>query len=178
MQERKGTREGDPRLHAPLSRLLVRRGQVPPRPPPAPCPQGPAWRARRERPGRGGAPGAWQVARRWSVERRTTRRNGSPAGSRGGNAGMESAARSCSSPPLRGAPEVFMPTRIATLVQAISKARSSAFGPRAAESPVLGCKRVQGGFEGISVGKEAAKGERDVLNKRRKVPTASPASYT
>jgi hypothetical protein len=42
------------------------------------------------------------------------------------------------------------------------------------ESPLLGYKRVLGGFEGTSVGKEAAKEESDVLNKRRKVPTASP----
>jgi hypothetical protein len=40
---------------------------------------------------------------------------------------------------------------------------------------ILGYKRVQGGFEGTSVGKDAAKEESDVLNKRRKVSTASPA---
>jgi hypothetical protein len=41
------------------------------------------------------------------------------------------------------------------------------------ESPLLGYKRVLGGFEGTSVGKEAAKEENDVPNKRLKVPTAS-----
>ena len=40
---------------------------------------------------------------------------------------------------------------------------------------ILGYKRVQGGFEGTSVGKDAAKEVSDVLNKRRKVSTASPA---
>jgi hypothetical protein len=45
------------------------------------------------------------------------------------------------------------------------------------ESPLLGYKRVLGGFEGTSVGKEAAKEENDVPNKRLKVPTASPASW-
>ena len=46
---------------------------------------------------------------------------------------------------------------------------------KALESPVLGYKRVQGGFEGVLVGKDAAKEESDVLNKPRKVPPASPA---
>jgi hypothetical protein len=76
----------------------------PPRPPPAPCQQGLAWRAKRERPGRGGAPGAWQVARRSSAGHRTTRRNGYSAGSRCGTAGMELVARSwspCPPSPLR-----------------------------------------------------------------------------
>jgi hypothetical protein len=75
-----------------------------PRPPPAPCQQGLAWRAKRERPGRGGAPGAWEVARRSSAGHRTSRRNGSLAGSRGGIAGMELVARSwspCPPSPLR-----------------------------------------------------------------------------
>jgi hypothetical protein len=36
-------------------------------------------------------------------------------------------------------------------------------------------KCVQGGLEGTSVGKVTAKEESDVLNKRRKVPTAPPA---
>jgi hypothetical protein len=40
---------------------------------------------------------------------------------------------------------------------------------------ILVYKRVQGGFEGTSVGKDAAKEESNVLNKRRKVSTASPA---
>ena len=44
-----------------------------------------------------------------------------------------------------------------------------------AEEVILVYTRVQGGFEGTSVGKEAAKEKRDVLNKRRKVSTASPA---
>jgi hypothetical protein len=60
-------------------------------------------------------------------------------------------------------------------VQAISKARSNALGPTSAEEVILGYKRVQGGFEGALVGKEAVKEESDVLNKRRKIPTASPA---
>jgi len=47
--------------------------------------------------------------------------------------------------------------------------------PTSAEEVILDYKRVQGGFEGASVGKEAAKEEEsDVLNKRLKVPTASP----
>src|SRR5215208_4839826 len=53
-----------------------------------------------ERPGRGGAPRAWQVARRSSAERRTTRRNGSSAGSPGGIAGMEHVGRSWSACPI------------------------------------------------------------------------------
>jgi len=48
-------------------------------------------------------------------------------------------------------------------------------GPNVLESPLLGYKCVQGGFEGTSVGKEAAKEESDVLNKCCKVPPASPA---
>jgi len=48
-------------------------------------------------------------------------------------------------------------------------------GPKALESPLLGYKRVQGTFEGMSVGKEVAIEESDVLNKRRKIPPASPA---
>jgi hypothetical protein len=60
-------------------------------------------------------------------------------------------------------------------VEAVPKARSNLLGPTPAEEVILYYKRVQGGFEGASVGKEAAKGESDVLNKRRKVSTASPA---
>ena len=45
------------------------------------------------------------------------------------------------------------------------------------ESPLLGYKRVLGGFEGTSVGKRAAKEANDVPNKRLKVPPASPASW-
>jgi hypothetical protein len=41
---------------------------------------------------------------------------------------------------------------------------------------ILVYKRVQGGFDGASVGKEAAKEESDVLNKRRKIPPASTAA--
>src|SRR5215208_1015525 len=52
----------------------------------------------RDRPGRGGTR-AWQVARRSSAGRRTTRRNGSSAGSPGGIAGMELLARSWSAFP-------------------------------------------------------------------------------
>src|SRR5215207_520444 len=53
----------------------------------------------RERPGRGGTPREWQVARHSSAGRRTTRRNGSSAGSPGGSAGMELVARSWSACP-------------------------------------------------------------------------------
>ena len=60
-------------------------------------------------------------------------------------------------------------------VEAVLEARSNPLGPTSAEEVNLGYKRVQGGFEGTSVGKAAAKEESDVLNKRRKVPTASPA---
>jgi hypothetical protein len=98
------------------------------RSPPAPCSQDRAWRAMRDRPGQGCAPDAWRVARRSSAERRTTRRNGSPAGSRGGIAGMKPAAQSCSSPPLRGAPPVFIPTRIETRLGAVLRARSTLLG--------------------------------------------------
>jgi hypothetical protein len=69
------------------------------RPPPEPCPQGPTWRAKRDWPGRDGAPRAWQVARRSSAGRRTTRNNGSLAGSPGGIVGMELVARSWSACP-------------------------------------------------------------------------------
>jgi hypothetical protein len=86
-----------------LSCLVARTGRPrqpgPPRPPPAPCSQGLAWRAKRDRPGRGGAPRAWQVARRSSAERRMTRRNGSSADSPGDIAGMELVARSWSACP-------------------------------------------------------------------------------
>jgi len=67
-----------------------------PRLPPAPCPQGSAWRVKRDWPRRGCAPGAWQVVRCSSAGRHTTRRNDSPAGSPGGIAGMDPAARSWS----------------------------------------------------------------------------------
>ena len=61
-------------------------------------------------------------------------------------------------------------------VEAVLKARSNLLGPTtSAKEVILGYKRVQGGFEGASVGKEAAKEESNVLNKRRKVPTASTA---
>jgi hypothetical protein len=83
--------------------VVARRGPPrqlwPPRPPPAPCLEDQACRAMRDRPGRGGAPGAWQVARRSSAGRRTTRRNGSWAGSPGDIAGMELLARSWSACP-------------------------------------------------------------------------------
>ena len=143
-----------------LSRSCVVAMTVRPRQPgpPAPCSQGLSWRAMRDRPGQGCAPGAWQVARRSSAGRRMTRRNGLSAGSRGGIAGMEPAFRSCSSPPLRGAPPVFIPTRVETRVQAISKARSNALGPTSAQEVILGYKCVQGGFEGTSVGKEVTIG--------------------
>src|SRR5215213_9689203 len=60
-------------------------------------------------------------------------------------------------------------------VEAALRARSNPLGPTSAEDHLLGYKRVQGGFEGASVGKEAAEEESDVLNKRRKVSPASPA---
>jgi hypothetical protein len=60
-------------------------------------------------------------------------------------------------------------------VEAVLKARSNLLGPTSAKEVILGYKRVQGGFEGASVGKEAAKEESNVLNKRRKIPPASPA---
>jgi hypothetical protein len=69
----------------------------------------------------------------------------------------------------------FIPTRIETRAEVISKARRNPLGPTSAEEVIFGYKRVQGGFEGTSVGEEAAKEESDVLNKRRKVSTASPA---
>jgi hypothetical protein len=69
------------------------------RPPPEPCPQGPTWRAKRDWPGRDGAPGVWQVAHRSSAGRRTTRNNGASAGSPGGIVGMELLARSWSACP-------------------------------------------------------------------------------
>jgi hypothetical protein len=47
--------------------------------------------------------------------------------------------------------------------------------PRPLRRMILGYKHVQGGFEGTSVRKEAAKEESDVLNERRKISTASPA---
>jgi hypothetical protein len=87
-----------------VARTVRPRQPGPPRPPPAPCPQGLAWMARRERPGRDGAPGAWKVARRSLAGHRTTRRNGYSVGSRCGIAGMEPAARSwspCPPSPLR-----------------------------------------------------------------------------
>jgi hypothetical protein len=59
-------------------------------------------------------------------------------------------------------------------VEAVSKAYSNPLGPTSAEEVILGYKRVQGGFERDSVGKEAAKEESDVLNKCRKIPTAPP----
>jgi hypothetical protein len=48
--------------------------------------------------------------------------------------------------------------------------------PHVPERLFFGYKRVQGGFEGVSVGRETAKEEGDVLNKRRKIPPASPAA--
>jgi hypothetical protein len=60
-------------------------------------------------------------------------------------------------------------------VEAALKIRRTWLGPKVLEGPLLGYKRVQGGFEETSVGKEAAKEESDVLNKLCKVPTASPA---
>ena len=128
----------------------------------APYSQGQAWRAMRDRSGRGGALGAWRVAPRSSAGCRTTRRNGLSVGCPGCIAGMEPAARSCSSPPLRGAPPVFIPTRIETRVQANSKARSNALGPTSAQEVILGYKCAQGGFEGTSVGKEVTIGRRKI----------------
>ena len=61
-------------------------------------------------------------------------------------------------------------------IEAVLKACSTSLGPTPAEEVIFGYKRVQGGFEGPSVGKEAAKEDSDVLNKPRKIPTASPAS--
>lgn len=60
-------------------------------------------------------------------------------------------------------------------VEAVLKALSNLLGTTSAEEMILGYKRVQGSFEGTSVGKEAAKEESDVLNQRRKIPPASPA---
>jgi hypothetical protein len=59
--------------------------------------------------------------------------------------------------------------------QAVLNTCSTSLGPTAAEEVILSYKRVQGGFEGTSVGKKASEGESDVLTKRCKVPTASPA---
>ncbi len=59
-------------------------------------------------------------------------------------------------------------------VEAVLKARSNPLGSTSAKEVILGYKRVQGGFEGISVGKEVTI-EENVLNKRRKIPIASPA---
>jgi hypothetical protein len=49
-------------------------------------------------------------------------------------------------------------------VETALKARSNPLGPTSTEEVILGCKRVQGGFEGPSVAKEAAKEGSDVLN--------------
>ncbi len=49
-------------------------------------------------------------------------------------------------------------------VEAVLKARSNPLGSTSAEEVILGYKSVLGGFEGASVGKEAAKEESDVLN--------------
>jgi hypothetical protein len=49
------------------------------------------------------------------------------------------------------------PTRLTLMrVQAVLKARSNLLGPTSAEEVILGYKRVEGGFGGASVGKEAA----------------------
>jgi hypothetical protein len=63
-------------------------------------------------------------------------------------------------------------------VEAVSKAYSSPLGSTSAEEVILGYKRVQGGFERDSVGKEATKEEEsDVLNKvARYRPQESPAN--
>jgi hypothetical protein len=54
-------------------------------------------------------------------------------------------------------------------VEAVLKARSNPLGPTSAEEVILVYKRVQGGFEGTSVRKDAAKEESDDLNERREV---------
>ena len=41
-------------------------------------------------------------------------------------------------------------------VEVVLKARRNLLGPMSAEEVILGYKRVQGGFEGTLVGKEAA----------------------
>ena len=55
-------------------------------------------------------------------------------------------------------------------VQAALKARSNPLDPTSAEEVILGYKRVQGSFEGASVGREAAKEESDLLSQH-------PAKY-
>jgi hypothetical protein len=61
-------------------------------------------------------------------------------------------------------------------VEAALKVCAISVGPHVPERLYLGYKRVQGGFEGTSVGKESVKEESDVLNKRRKIPPASPVA--
>ncbi len=82
-----------------VARTVRPRRLWPPRLPLAPCPQGLACRAKRDRPLRGGTPRVWRVARRSSAGLRMTRRNGSSAGSPGGIADMELLARSWSARP-------------------------------------------------------------------------------
>ncbi len=55
-------------------------------------------------------------------------------------------------------------------VEAPLKACSNPLDPTSAEEVIFGYKRVQGGFEGASVGREAAKEESDLLSQR-------PAKY-
>jgi hypothetical protein len=62
-------------------------------------------------------------------------------------------------------------------VEAALKVCAISVGPHVPERLFFGYKRVQGGFEGASVGKETATEEGDVLNKRRKIPPASPAPH-
>src|SRR5829696_9134833 len=128
----------------------------------------------RDRPGEGGAPGAWQVARRWSAGRRTTRRNGSPAGSPGGTVGKE-LARSCSSPPLRGATPVFIPTRIETRLVAVLRVPSTLLNSHPGyQDPSPWLQRRSKQLWGPLADRVTATGKNNVPSKYRKVRPHRP----
>jgi len=103
----------------------------------APCPQGLAWRVKRDQQGRGGAPRVWRVARRSSARRRTTRRNSSWAGSPGGIAGMEPGRSWCPCPPLSSdlLPTLHQPADPSTLA---SDLRTGGVALRS-RSPAMAC---------------------------------------
>src|SRR5215212_3643795 len=132
-----------------LTRTGWLRQPRPLRPPPEPCPQGPTWRAKRDWPGRSGAPRAGRVARRSSAGRRTTRRNGSSAGSPRGIVGMEPARSWSTFPPLSydllptlHQPET--PPLSSPSSGAAEKGSSSMSSPR--NQPIIPITRCSGGF--------------------------------
>src|SRR5215207_2627894 len=130
----------------------------------------------RDRPGQGGALDAWQVARRWSAGRRTTRRNGSPAGSPGGTVGKE-LARSCSSPSRRGATPVFIPTRIETRLVAVLRAPSTLLNPHPGyQDPSPQLQRRSKHLWGPLADWVTATGKNNVPSKYRRVLPASTAA--